>query len=57
MNGCNGAWIHGYQDYIANNHFELPHEYNDLYRNTDPILECDTTIPLFHAGARVNKRL
>ncbi len=54
MNGCNGAYIHAYQEYISKNFNKMPHEYNDLYKNQEPTLTCDSSIPLHSTGAKVS---
>merc|ERR550519_1760828 len=56
MNGCNGAYVGAYQEWMANNNNGYSHEAQYPYLDRDPNLRCMYK-PTWNTGAKVTKAI
>merc|ERR1719500_1412601 len=56
MNGCNGAYVGAYQDFLANSGKAVSHEAQYPYLDRDPNLKCMNK-PTWNTGAKVTKAI
>merc|ERR1740124_682404 len=56
MNGCNGAYVGAYQDFLANSGKAVSHEAQYPYLDRDPNLKCMGK-PTWNTGAKITKSI
>ena len=56
MNGCNGAYVGAYQDFLANSGKKVSHEAQYPYLDRDPNLKCMGK-PTWNTGAKITKAI
>ena len=56
MNGCNGAYVGAYQDFLANSGKAVSHEAQYPYLDRDPNLKCMGK-PTWNTGAKITKAI
>jgi len=56
MNGCNGAWVGAYQDWLAKSHTKVSHEAQYPYLDRDPNLKCMGKAT-WNTGSKLTKSL
>merc|ERR1719273_1804381 len=54
MNGCNGAYVGAYQDFLANSGKKVSHEAQYPYLDRDPNLKCMGK-PTWNTGAKITR--